>query len=221
MLSGADYQILPALALACNIIVVTGGTARFARAGHVRLKALAPFIVFSAPAAWIGGRLPVSETVFVGLLGGALLLTGLRLLFQHDRLGAHKTIPLWGAAAMGSAIGLLSGLVGIGGGIFLAPVLYFCRWGTAREIAAAASVFILVNSVTGLTGQMMKLNDISMIGEALAYWPLLPAVLIGGQIGSYFASTAFKPVWIERLTALLILIASIRLLWRWVEMIWV
>jgi len=160
VLNGTDYRILPAIALACNIVVVSGGVWRFSNEKLLDVKALLPFLLASVPAAWIGGWLLVSETVFIGLLGGALLISGFRLLLQrefvfdtHDK----RSIPVWLAGVTGGGIGLLSGLVGIGGGIFLAPVLYALRWDTPRKIAAACSLFILVNSISGLSGQITKL----------------------------------------------------------------
>ncbi|MEO0983167.1 MAG: sulfite exporter TauE/SafE family protein [Pseudomonadota bacterium] len=222
VLNGTDYRVLPAIALICNMIVVSGGVWRFARAGYVSLQRLAPFLVASVPAAWIGGRIPISETLFVSLLGLSLLAAGTRLLFEQEPQSAPDGVARsyhWGAAAaVGGAIGLLAGLVGIGGGIFLAPVLYFWRWGTPRQIAGAASVFILVNSAAGLAGQAAKLNELSLLPALSEYWPLFPAVLIGGQIGSYLGSERISPVWVKRLTAALILYVAVRLLYRWAGM---
>ena len=222
VLNGTDYRILPSIALGCNIIVVTGGIIRFWHAGHLRIARLGPFLAASVPAAWIGGRLPVSETMFVGLLGGALLLSGLHLVFQsapeatpdHDENKASAVIGL----AVGGSIGLVSGLVGIGGGIFLAPVLYMLKWGPPRQIAAACSLFILANSLSGLTGQIMKLQDADILSLALPYWPLFPAVLVGGQIGSWLAAQGLRANWIKRLTAILILYVACRLLLRWASL---
>jgi len=218
VLNGTDYRILPAIALACNIVVVSGGIWRFSKAGLLAPKALLPFLVASVPAAWIGGRLPVSETVFIGLLGGALLLSGARLLLQRDFIfdtQDKRPTPLWFAGLTGGSIGLLSGIAGIGGGIFLAPVLYSLRWDTPRKIAAACSLFILVNSMSGLTGQIMKLSDSNILSLARPYWPLLPAVFLGGQIGSWMASKRLEPIILKRLTAGLILYVAVRLLLKW------
>jgi hypothetical protein len=121
--------------------------------------------------------------------------------------------------AVGGGIGFLSGLVGIGGGIFLAPVLYLLRWGSPREIAGTASVFILVNSLAGLAGQLMKLEDSYGVASATDmlrdYWMVFPAVLIGGQIGSRLGAARIPPIAVKRLTAVLILYVAARLVWRW------
>ena len=156
--------------------------------------------------------------MFVGLLGGALLFSGLRLAFQKE--AALETVTeqqpgLAFALGTGGAIGLLSGIVGIGGGIFLAPVLYRLKWAGPRMIAAACSLFILANSVSGLAGQIWKMQGSELIGMALPYWPLLLAVLIGGQIGSWLASKELSAVWIKRMTSVLILYVALRLLYRW------
>ena len=221
VLSGVDYQILPSIALTCNIIVVTGGVARFWRGGDLPVKAMIPFLVTSIPAAWIGGRLDVSELFFIGLLGAALFLSGLRLAVQRDpvlsgpaRKKHHTLIPY----VVGGAIGFVSGIVGIGGGIFLVPILYFLNWDTPRRIAAACSLFILANSVSGLWGQLTKLSNSNALGYIAAFWPLMIAVLLGGQIGSWAASRRLQPALIKRLTAALILFVSLRLLFRWGSM---
>jgi len=220
VLYGVDYRILPTIALACNIIVVSGGVWRFSRAGDMQIARFCPFLVTSIPAAWIGGRLPVEEVVFIGLLSFALLASGLRLLFmaQPRAITAHKTglvLPL----AIGAGLGLLSGIVGIGGGIFLAPILYLIGWGTARQIAAACSLFILLNSIAGLAGQTTKLGDTALLTQVLPFWSLLVAVLIGGQIGSWLGAGKLQAVWMKRMTAILILYVAARLLWRWSHMI--
>lgn len=217
VLTEIDYLLIPIIALTCNLIVVSGGVVRFQREGSLPARRLLPFLAASIPAAWIGGRLPISELVFVGLLGSALLFAGLRLLFQRsqaDTDGSPKSLPLPISLGLGAGIGFLAGLVGIGGGIFLAPVLYFTRWGSPREIAGACSLFILANSLSGLTGQAMKLGDMELLGAAFAYWPLAIAVLIGGQIGSWLGSARLQPDWIKRLTAVLILYVAARLLVR-------
>jgi len=217
VLSGADYRILPAIALTCNIIVVAGGTITFARAGEMRWRRLAPFLITSIPAAWAGGRIPVSETLFIGALGFSLLAAGLHLALdrKRDADAGSKPVPAALAWVAGAAIGFLSGLAGIGGGIFLAPVLYFIHWGRPKEIAAACSVFILVNSLSGLTGQVMKLGDFETLSLIGNYWMLFPAVFFGGQIGSRLANLGLSSLAIKQLTAVLILYVSARLLLRW------
>ncbi len=219
VLSGTDYRLLPSLALACNIVVVTGGVWRFSKVGALEARRLVPYLVTSVPAAWLGGRMVISETVFIGLLGSVLLLSGLRLLTLHTDRAQPVTqaphLPHWPLGlCIGAGIGFLAGLVGIGGGIFLAPLLYLTGWGSARQIAAACSLFILVNSLSGLAGQLTKLGDLALLHSALTYWPLLLAVCIAGQFGSWLGSRRLEAIWMRYLTALLVLYVAIRLLWR-------
>ena len=156
---------------------------------------------------------------FMLLLGLSLAAAGILLIIEPfiKRAGTGPRKGQWTghrlfAPAIGTGIGFLSGMVGIGGGIFLAPILLLTRWSDSRRIAATASVFILVNSISGLGGQFMK-SGWGSGGEAvLAYWPLFIGVLVGGQIGSLLASKALPEIWIRRLTALLILYVAVRIL---------
>jgi uncharacterized membrane protein YfcA len=120
---------------------------------------------------------------------------------------------------IGAAIGFYSGLVGIGGGIFLAPILYALSWARAKTISAACSVYILFNSAAGFIGQAMKLSDLDRFADALAFLPLLPAVILGGFIGNLVGVKYISQLWIQRLTALLILVVSVRLGLNWVGLV--
>jgi len=220
-LAELDYRALPVIALLCNIIVVTGGTLRFQWRGLIDWPKIWPILLLSVPAAWLGGRMVLEQQSFMLLLGLSLAAAGLLLIVEPFIKRAGSEDPLdrrWTGhrlftPAIGTGIGFLSGMVGIGGGIFLAPILLLTRWSDSRRIAATASVFILVNSIAGLSGQLMK-SGLSSGGEAiLAYWPLFVGVLLGGQIGSFLASKALPEIWIRRLTALLILYVAVRILW--------
>ena len=218
---GTDYALIPIIALSCNIVVVFGNTLRYSAARLIPWQRLWPILVFSVPAAWLGGRLNISEAVFIGLLAVALFLAGARLLWnaspKHENPVKPASPILTGM--MGAAIGFYSGLVGIGGGIFLAPILYALSWGRAKTIAAACSVYILFNSAAGFIGQAMKLSDLDRFSEALTFWPLLPAVIIGGFIGNLVGVKYISQIWIQRLTALLILVVSIRLAFNWATIV--
>jgi uncharacterized membrane protein YfcA len=212
VLAGMDYRAVPVVALACNIIVVSAGSWRFARAGHVDWRRSWPFFAASIPLAWIGGRLAVAETVFIGLLAASLFAAGVLMLWQPrwQRDGPHRIAGRWVEPVAGGAIGLLAGMVGIGGGVFLAPLLYMLRWGTPRAIAGTSGVFILANSISGLAGQLAKGNG-SGADILLAYWPLFPAVLAGGLIGATLGSRRIDPKYVRILTAMLILYVAARL----------
>jgi uncharacterized membrane protein YfcA len=211
-LAGVDHRVFPIVALVCNLIVATGGTLRFARAGLVPWRRLVPLLALSVPAAWIGGMLPVSKHLFLLLLGSSLLVAGVLLLVQPEREMEPRRATLVGPAVAGP-IGLLSGIVGIGGGIFLAPVLHLIGWDRTRRVAATASIFILANSIAGLGGQLTKIaGHPELIMAAAGYWPLALTVLVGGQIGSRAGVQLLPPAWLRRMTALLILYVSIRIL---------
>lgn len=226
ILFDTDYRLLPVLALTCNIIVVSGGTWRFAAAGHIRIRQILPWISLSIPAAWLGGFIPVSEIWFIAILGFALLAAGLRMLWLclRDKSAHQMTAPpvrFHGAFPfiIGGGLGFLAGITGIGGGIFLAPVLHLLRWGQAKAIAGTCSLFILVNSLAGLGGQITKQASAPLWPELAGYWLLFPAVLIGGQIGSHLGVRHLPLRGITFLTALLILYVALRLLWRWGHML--
>lgn len=220
-----DYRLIPTVALLCNILVVTGNCLRYQKRGLVPWARLWPLLVLSVPAAWIGGRLEISEFVFIGLLWVALLLAGLRLLLSAPLRPAERKreTPAVVNASIGGAIGFYAGLVGIGGGIFLAPILHFIGWGErevrSKQIAAACSVFILINSIAGLSGQLTKLGNTGQIAEFAPFWPLFPAVIIGGFIGNALGVFRLSEVIVKRLTAVLILAVALRLALRWFAMV--
>ena len=212
-LSGLDYRLLPSIALVCNIVVVAGSTIRFARAKVTPWRGALLMTVLAAPAAFLGGLTPIDREAFMTLLGASLLLTGATMFLpvsdaeesRPNRLA--KFMPI--AAA---PMGYLAGLVGIGGGIFLAPLLHLTRWRDARSIAATASLFILINSLFGLAGQMLK-NGPDMFGQVISSGlPLLIAVAIGGQIGSLMALKYLPQRIIRWLTAALVIFVGVRLL---------
>ncbi len=205
-------EVIRPTALLCNIVVVTGGTIIFYKQGKISLKEIWPFLIISVPMAFVGGFWKLKESTFFILLGFTLLLASVFLWIQQEKnqsgpnLHMNKTASKLG---IGGAIGFLSGLVGIGGGIFLSPILHFLNWAEAKKISALASVFILVNSISGLIGQFSR-------GFPSLDWQLmillLVSVFVGGQIGSRLGSKKFKPMYVRRITAILILIASLNIL---------
>ncbi len=211
LLGGVAVGLVPAISLACNVVVVTGGTIRFARAGVMPWAKALPLIVVAAPLAFLGGLTPVKQGVLVILLGVSLLASAIALLFQPQTAKPVELSPKL-LLPIAAAIGYLAGVVGIGGGIFLAPILHLIRWAEARSVAATASLFILVNSLFGLTGQLMKGKGAEMIDAVAGHWPLLVAVLIGGAVGTQLAVKTGPATLIRRLTALLVGFVALRLL---------
>lgn len=216
-LGGVDYKILPAISLICNVIVVSGGAIRYIRAGQVDWPRVLPLVLVSAPLAWLGGLTPIRQETFTLILAMALLAAGVLLLFQREYMADDtparaKTSPFDYLAGAGT--GYLAGLVGIGGGIFLAPILHLTKWGQPRAIAATACLFILINSLAGLGGQFMKLGTSGAAAALTPYWPLAIAVLIGGQIGSFASLKLLSQTMVRRATGLLILYVAGQLLWK-------
>ena len=207
------FPVIRSTALFCNIVVVTGGTIIFYKEGKLLFKEIWPYLISSIPMAYVGGFWPIKQNTFFILLGITLLIVPFLLWFQPQKEdeATKSKVPETNLLkiSMGGAIGLLSGLVGIGGGIFLAPVLHLLRWSDAKRISALASVFILVNSIGGLAGQF-KRGIPELRWEFLL--PLLMAVLLGGQIGSRLGAKKFNPLYIKRITAIVILIAGFTVL---------
>ncbi|MBY0432735.1 MAG: sulfite exporter TauE/SafE family protein [Cyclobacteriaceae bacterium] len=206
------FEIMRPAALLCNIVVVTNGAYVFYKEGLLDIKKIWPFLVSSVPLAFVGGQWPIREDAFFQLLGWALVAAAISLWAQdyfsanHNNEQRHQppVIPF----VLGSSIGLLSGLVSIGGGIFLSPILHFMKWDSARRISALASVFILVNSLSGLAGQFTR----SASFDWKFIFPLLIAVWVGGQIGSRLGAKKLNPIYIRRITAILILVAGVNIL---------
>ncbi|WP_309602543.1 sulfite exporter TauE/SafE family protein [Sphingomonas sp.] len=212
VLAKTDYRAVPIISLACNILVVSVGTWRFARAGHLDWRRAWPLFVTSVPAAWIGGSLHIPKDTFVDLLAASLLVAGLTLLWEPmwKRDISPERGMLWVEPVAGGALGFLAGVVGIGGGIFLAPLLYVLRWDAPKRIAATCAAFILVNSISGLAGQASK--GLAATGAVLSDHALLfPAVVVGGIIGAGLGATRLAPSWVRIVTAMLILYVAVRL----------
>lgn len=211
-LAGVDYRALPIISLACNIVVVTGGVIRFARAGEMPWRSALTISFAAAPFAFLGGLTPIRESLFLTVLGASLVFAAMALLLPLANDPVDRPHKTWAMPLAAAPLGYLAGLVGIGGGIFLAPLLHLTRWDKARRIAATASLFILINSLTGLAGQLAK-SGVARFGEALGgALPLLVAVVVGGQIGSFFALRYLPAKAIRWLTAALTGWVGIRLL---------
>lgn len=213
VLANTDFRALPILSLSCNILVVTGACIRFARARQVPWRGAILLALIAAPLAFLGGLTPIKEKSFLITLGASLIFAGLALLLPRapERDCKPTRLSRWMPLAV-APLGYLAGLVGIGGGIFLAPLLHLTRWTSARQIAATTSLFILVNSITGLAGQLIKAGPdrfAQTLGSGV--W-LLVAVVVGGQIGSVLALRILPERIIRWLTAALTLWAGSQLL---------
>lgn len=209
-ISGISYLLIPKLGLICNLLVVSGGCWHYYKNGHFNHKLIWPFVLTSVPLAFLGGMYPMREKTFMLLLGSSLFLAGLRLLFvSRPQISEVSPPGLVISSLVGALLGFLSGLVALGGGIFLSPLMLNLKWGLPKEVAATASAFIFFNSAAGLAGQLTK----GGAEDFLSFWPLFVAVFLGGQIGSRIGTHPLLPQHlVQRGTAVLILIISSRLL---------
>ena len=206
------YSMFPLIALSCNIIVVSGNCFNYIRAGNLNFRLLAPYLVGSIPLAFIGGSLPVDKKFFEAILFIVLIIAGLLLLLNFksfdDKKEVYKKIPYLISVLIGGILGLVSGIVGIGGGIFLSPVLFLLKVAKPKHIITAASIFILINSIFGIIGQLTKNIDYS---ELYNYFYLLITVLIGGQIGNYLNLNIFPTRVLALITSGLVLFVAIKM----------
>ena len=206
------FYIFPIIALICNIIVVTGNSINFLRTKNTNLSLLTPYLIGSVPFAFVGASISINKSLFEILLFFVLIIAGIFLLLENKSFGKDKIeirqIPKIFSILIGSIIGFISGLVGIGGGIFLSPILFLMRAGYPKHITSTASLFILINSILGVAGQLTK--DI-VFNEFLNYWPLFIAVLIGGQIGSFLNIKFLSNKVLALMTSFLVIFVAVRM----------
>ena len=212
---GVPYSVFPIIALCCNIIVVSGNSFNYIRVGNLNLRLLIPYLIGSIPFAFLGGSLPIEKKLFEIILFLVLSVAGILLLFNFrsydDKETTYRKISLPISIFVGGILGFISGVVGIGGGIFLSPILFLLRAGKPKYIVTAASLFILINSISGIIGQMTK-NEV--LEEVTNYWYLLAAVLIGGQLGNFLNLKIFPTRILALVTAFLVIFVSIRMFIR-------
>ena len=209
---GIPYYIFPIIALICNIIVVSGNSFNYIKAGNHNLKLLIPFLIGSVPFAFIGGTLEIKKDLFELILFLVLATAGVLLLINnksYDEKNLEITkIHLLTSSSIGSLLGLISGVVGIGGGIFLSPILFLMKADKPKNIVTTASLFILINSISGIFGQLTK--EI-VIREIIIYWPLFLSVLVGGLLGNYLNLKIFSNRTLAVITSLLVIFVAIRM----------
>ena len=206
------YHIFPIIALICNIFVVSGNSFNYIKAGNLNLKLLIPYLIGSIPLAFIGGSLPIEKNIFEIFLFIVLAIAGALLLINFksydDNESTYRNIPIFISILIGGILGFISGVVGIGGGIFLSPILFLIKAAKPKHIVTAASLFILINSISGVFGQLTKnivLSDIS------SYWYLFLIVIIGGHIGNFLNLKMFPTRLLALITSTLVLFVAIRM----------
>jgi uncharacterized membrane protein YfcA len=206
------FYIIPILALCCNIIVVSGNSINYIRSGNFSLNLLLPYLVGSVPLAFFGASLSISKELFEILLFVILTIAGILLLNRSKFFDSNKIkinqIPKKISVLIGCVIGFISGIVGIGGGIFLSPILFLIKAGYPKQIATTASLFILINSIFGVAGQLTK--DI-VLNQFLNFWPLFLIVFMGGQIGNFLNIKFLSNKTLSLITSLLVIFVAIRM----------
>jgi uncharacterized membrane protein YfcA len=206
---GVAPEVMKPTALALNILVATITTIKFYRVGAFSWKILLPFALGSIPFAFIGGGLALPGHLYKPVVGIILIYAAYRLLrVNHlNDTAAIKPLPFWAGVVSGGAIGFLSGLTGVGGGIFISPLLLFMAWAHTRETAGISAAFILLNSIAGLFG---NLASVSQLPGVIIYWA--PAVVIGGFIGAEYGSKQLGSLALKRLLAVVLIIAGLKML---------
>ena len=206
------YFIFPIIALLCNIIVVSGNSFNYIRAGNHNFKLLLPFLIGSVPLAFLGGTLKIEKDIFEILLFFVLSIAGFLLLINNKSYENNnliiKKLNLIISFLIGSVLGLISGIVGIGGGIFLSPILFLIKAEKPKIIVTTASLFILINSISGILGQLTKENILSEVSN---YMSLFICVFIGGLLGNYLNLKIFTSRVLAIVTSLLVIFVSIRM----------
>jgi hypothetical protein len=207
-LFGLAPELMRPTALVLNILVAAVATVKFYRAGCFSWPAFWPFALASVPLAFVGGRLSLPGSLYKPLVALILLYAAYRLLAAKPGSAppAAKPIPLWAGLAAGAGIGLLSGLTGVGGGIFLSPLLLFMNWAEPRPTSGVSAAFILVNSIAGLLGQLPSLSDLP---TASPLWAL--AAVAGGWIGAEYGSRRLGNPLIRRVLAVVLVIAGLKM----------
>ncbi len=206
-LAGLSPGFIKPTALALNILVACLSSWQFYRAGHFRWRIFWPFALLAVPCAFLGGYLHLPARAFNALLGVVLIYSAIRFVLPGGVEGEPRPPAIPVALGVGAGLGLVSGLAGVGGGIFLTPLLILMRWARTKTASAVSAVFILVNSVAGLAGTFVGTRGLPTLAL-----PLGVAVVVGGAAGSYLGSHRFSVAVIKRLLACVLAIAAVKLL---------
>lgn len=208
-LVGVEPQLMRPTALSLNIVVAVIGTWQFTRAGYFRWKLFWPFAVTSIPAAYLGGQVVLPSSVYKPVVGAVLIVSAIRFLATARYADQDKIVPpqLLPRLLIGGALGFAAGLTGIGGGVFLSPLMLWFRWGETREVSAVAASFILVNSIAGLAGNWTATQ---YLPPQILLW--VGAVVVGGALGSHLGSRRLGTPVLRRLLAIVLILSGVKLI---------
>ncbi len=194
-------------ALILNLFVASIGTVQFYRAGYFSWRIFLPFAAASIPMALVGGLINLPTDIYKIVLGVVLMLAAVRLAIKLKNDDQVNDPPILACLLIGGVIGLLSGLVGVGGGIFLTPILLMMRWAETRVAAGVSVLFIFVNSAAGLAGNY---KQVSVLPSDVWIW--VAVAVVGGLIGSTLGSRKFESITLRRVLALVLLFAGVKLI---------
>jgi uncharacterized membrane protein YfcA len=210
-LFGVAPAVMKPTALTLNILVATIGTVKFYRAGCVSWRRLLPFVAASVPFAFVGGYITLPGHWYKTTVGLVLLVAAYRLFrvaHKAAEQAEEKRVPLWAALLSGAGIGLLSGLTGTGGGIFLSPLLLLTGWAETRQASGLSAAFILFNSIAGLLGNVSSIGSL----PTSSIFIFAPAVIVGGLLGAEYGSKRGAGATLRRLLAVVLVIAGCKLI---------
>jgi len=205
-LFGVDVVLMKPSALILNLFVSSIAFISYFRAGYFRPRLLLPFVITSIPAAFFGATLEIPPELYKKILGVCLLIAALRILVRPAKDEERRKLSIPIALASGALIGFFAGMIGIGGGIILSPLLLLTRWGGMKETAAASAAFIFLNSLAGLSGHLLAGMEVS---PGIAIW--IVAVIAGGLIGSWTGGFKLSAMHLRYLITAVLLVASIKL----------
>ena len=203
---GMSYLLIPSLSLSLNLFVTTSGSINFIRYDHARLKLILPFLITSIPFTYIGGAISVSKEIFYWILLISLIFVALRIFFWKNsslQLKFSKGQKIALSLFFGTLLGLIAGIVGIGGGIYLVPIIILLGLGTHQEAAACGAIFVWINSAVGLLARIQH----QPISPLIEFIPIIIAVLLGGMIGSYLGASKLNSQTMEKVLGTIILMA--------------
>ena len=208
-LFGIAPAVMKPTALVLNILVACIGTVRFYRSGFFSWRTFWPFAAASIPMSFIGGAITLPDVIYKSIVGVVLLYSAVRLFFSAGGADSRETklVPVWIALIVGGTVGVLSGLTGVGGGIFLSPILLLMHWARTKETSGISAAFILVNSIAGLLGHV---SAVSRVPSSIVIWAV--AAVIGGLTGTELGTRVLPVAGIRRWLSIVLVVAGVKLL---------